>query len=260
MFLISMVARVMSPGCKADYMPILEGPQGLGKSECCTILGGEWFSNNLPEKLASKEASQHLLGKWLIEVDELHGLSKTDPTALKAFITRKDEKYRRPWGLTEVSEPRQCVFIGTTNATAYLRDETGARRFWPVKVGVDGPVQPHRLRQVRDQLFAEAVMCFKSGASWWPSREFEREHMLTHQEARFEVDAWEESIAAHLNSGVFVSRVTVLSVAREALGIETARLGTAEQRRIAAILQRLGWARTKRGSNGERYWSKGGVA
>lgn len=254
MFLVAMVARVMQPGSKADYMPILEGPQGAGKSSCCAILGGEWFSDTMPSDVSGKEASQHLRGKWLIEVGELHALSKTDATALKAFLTRQEERYRPTYSRTQVVEPRQCVFIGTTNASAYLRDETGARRFWPVKVGVEGPIQPNRLREVRDQLFAEAVMAYRSGAPWWPSAGFEREHMVTHQEERFEVDAWEEAISDLLAPALFDKPVTILSVARDALNFDASRLGTADQRRIAAILQRLGWERGSRAHGGVRRW------
>jgi predicted P-loop ATPase len=205
----------------------------------------------MPENVASKDAAQHLRGKWLIEVAEMHALSKSETTALKAFITREVEKYRPSYGRKEVVEPRQCVFIGTTNKAQYLKDETGARRFWPVKVAVGRPIDTDLLATLRDQLFAEAVHRFRSGERWWPDDAFEREHIQPEQEARFEPDAWEEAISGYLADK---KRVTVLEVARLALFIETARLGTADQRRVTAILDRLGWKRGARGDKGGRYW------
>ncbi|MBF0093366.1 MAG: bifunctional DNA primase/polymerase [Alphaproteobacteria bacterium] len=250
MFFIALVARVMQPGCKADYLIILEGIQGIMKSSACAIIGGSWFSDSLPENVAGKDAAQHLRGKWLIEMGELHAMSKAESTTLKAFITRTTEIYRPPYGRCEVHEPRQCVFIGTTNKSVYLRDETGGRRFWPVKVGVTHGLDVDALARDRDQLFAEAVHLFHAGERWWPDREFESAHIKPEQEARFEADAWEDSIATFLADK---AHVTVTEVARSALCIETARLGTTEQRRITGILERLEWGRAPRQGTGRRW-------
>jgi predicted P-loop ATPase len=250
MFLVAMVARIFKPGCKSDHMMVLEGPQGAMKSSACAVLGGPWFSDALPDVAGGKDVSQHLRGKWLIEVGEMHAMNRAETTLLKSFITRQVEKYRPSYGHFEVEEPRQCLFIGTTNREAYLRDESGGRRFWPVKTGT---IDLDGLDKDRDQLFAEAVQLYRLDEPWWPDRAFEQQHINPEQARRYEADAWEDPIADFIATK---TKVTIGEVAQSALFFDKSRIGTADQRRIAAIMELLGWHRLSKDSQGKRFWSK----
>jgi predicted P-loop ATPase len=263
-FLISMVARIYKPGCKSDHMLTIEGPQGELKSTMCSILGGEYYSDNLPDITSGKDASQHLRGKWLIEIAEMHAINKAEASLLKSFISRTTERYRPSYGRSEVIEPRQCVFVGTTNKSLYLRDETGGRRFWPVKAGT---IKIKLLERDRNQLFAEAVVRFKNNESWWPNKKFEREQIMPQQDARFEGDVWEPIVRKFIGGK---QRVSLLEIAVNALkyeikppvyvkgeagparGTPIARLGTADQRRLAAIMVNLKWTPDK--DEYGRFW------
>ncbi|SDI69923.1 virulence-associated E family protein [Lutimaribacter saemankumensis] len=168
---ISAVARVFEPGCKADCCLILEGRQGGGKSSALRVLAGaEYFADALPD-LAHKDAKLSLRGKWIFELSELAALNRSSLETAKAFISRREEKYRRPYGRKDVTEPRRCVFAGTTNEDSYLRDTTGNRRFWPVRVG---PINIDALSRDREQLWAEAVHAYRAGERWWLDTKFNK--------------------------------------------------------------------------------------
>jgi predicted P-loop ATPase len=231
-------------------MLVLEGPQGAMKSSACAILGGPWFSDSLPDvRGGGKDLAQHLRGKWVVEVAEMSALDKAEAAALKAFLTRPVERYRPSYGRKEVIEPRQCVFIGTTNKAVYLRDETGGRRFWPVKVGT---IDIDTLALDRDQLFAEAVVRYRRGDQWWPDADFERTLIMPEQEKRFDADAWEDLVWDWLGRHA-EKRTTLHEVAVGACDVRTERLGRAEQNRISAIMERAGWTRGPR-SGTHRWW------
>lgn len=249
MFLIAMVARIFDPGCQADYMLILEGEQGDRKSSALRILAGQWFSDNLPavRNSADHDVQQFLRGKWLVEIGELSAMDKADAAALKSFVTRRVEQYRPSYGRKEVHEPRQCLFVGTTNEAVYLRDHTGGRRFWPVATA---EIDLDRLRQDRDQLFAEAVARYQRGEQAWPDKAFEKAHIRPEQDARYEADAWEDTVRAFL---IGEDRTTVHQLATSALNLKDAQLGTRDTRRITAILRRLGYV-PDMDKEGRRFW------
>jgi predicted P-loop ATPase len=237
MFLISMVARIYQPGCKVDHMLVLEGPQGVKKSMACRVLfGDEYFSDNLPEITAGKDVSVHLRGKWGIEIAELHAFNKAESTLLKQFVSRQHERYRPPYGHMEVDEPRQCVFIGTTNKSTYLKDETGGRRFWPLKTG---NINIEALVRDRNQLLAQAAEEFHREVPWWPDHELE-ETVTAEQHARYDQDAWLPIIQAWLDDRVnHQASYTVAEIAIGALYVSKAHIDRGTQLRIANVLREL---------------------
>ena len=252
LFLIALIARQFKPGCKADYMLILEGPQGAMKSSACRVIAGEWFSDNLPD-LSRGDAvrlSMHLRGKWLIEIAEMSSFNSAEAHTLKEFLTQTEERYTPKFGRNEVHEPRQCLFIGSTNEGSYLRDSTGARRFWPVKVGV---ILLDDLIADRDQLIAEAVTLYRAGAQWWPDREFEAEHITPEQDARYEEDPWQQEIETWMNREL-IYRCSVNQILQSAISLTVNQIGTREQRRVSAILRRLGWNSSR--TNAGRYFER----
>ncbi len=162
--LIAAVARIYAPGTKFDNVLILNGPQGVGKSTFFAKLGQSWFSDSLTlTDMRDKAAAEKLQGYWLLELGELAGIKKTDVETVKSFVSRTDDKYRASYGVNVESHPRQCVIVGTTNSeTGFLRDITGNRRFWPVRVTANSTKKAWELDCI-DQLWAEALTAYRAG-------------------------------------------------------------------------------------------------
>jgi len=254
MSLLQAVARIYEPGCKADYMTVLVGPQGIGKSTALRALMpvGDWFHDSPPAP-DSDRMSQYLAGKWVVEFAELQSMSRADEKVLKSFLSSSEENYRRPYAREVIREPRQCVFFGTTNESVFLRDPTGARRYWPVETTRGGDA----IGAVRDQIWAETVAAYRAGEPRWGEETFE-ELRREATESRYDADPWEEAIAAWIDKpeadGLPPARVTVASVALGALGLHISRLGRVESNRIASALVRLGWHRYR--AHGMKYFTR----
>ncbi len=162
--LVAAVARAMQPGVKYDTMPILSGPQGLGKSTLLRTLGGEWFNDSL-SSFEGKEACEMIQGSWLVELGELNGLTRSENNQVKQFLSKTDDIYREPYGRRTGHYPRRCVFFGTTNEKEFLRDHTGGRRFWPIDCAVQKPTRSvfKELAGETEQIWAEALMYWRMG-------------------------------------------------------------------------------------------------
>lgn len=162
--LTAAVARAMQPGVKYDYMPILSGPQGLGKSTFLRLLGRRWFSDSLLT-FEGKEACEMIQGVWINELSELNGLTKSEMSAVKQFLSKSEDIFRVPYGRRSDLYPRRCVFFGTTNDDEFLRDSTGERRFWPVDVGIC-PAKKSVFKELEaevPQIWAEAFVSWQLG-------------------------------------------------------------------------------------------------
>jgi hypothetical protein len=157
-FLVASVARIFEPGCKFDHILVLEGAQGIGKSTAVAELAGPWGLGSLPN-IRDKDALIALQGIWWVEISELATLRRVDVESYKAFFSASVDKFRVPYSRGWEEFPRQCVFIGTTNHDDYLSDNTGNRRFWPVKVT---RYEFGSLKRDRDLLYAEARVLWET--------------------------------------------------------------------------------------------------
>ncbi len=192
--------RVHNPGAKFDNMIVLNGDQGIGKSTFISKLGGEWYSGSLNlSDMNDKTAAEKLQGYWILEIGELAGMKKADLDKVKAFISRQDDKYRASFGRRVTPHPRQCVFFGTTNnENGYLRDITGNRRYWNVKVTGKGKHKAWELDEdTVAQIWAEVKVIAKAGEKLYLPPELE-EFARDEQRAAMERDDREGLVVEYL--------------------------------------------------------------
>jgi hypothetical protein len=181
--LIGLVARIMQPGCKFDYSPVFEGPQGVGKSTFVkALVGAEFFSDTHFDIGKGKDGFEQLEGLWGYELSELTALRRADSEQVKQFFSSTVDRFRGAYGKFVQEHPRQCVIFCSTNKKQYLYDLTGNRRFWPV--WISQPIRLRWLQQYRGQLFAEALTAYRAGEVYFPSNEDESAYFLPEQQLR----------------------------------------------------------------------------
>lgn len=255
-WLVGAVARAMRPGCKMDNVLILEGAQGVGKSTALKILFQPWFTDAAFE-IGSTDGYQIMRGMWCVELAELDSFGRAEASRSKAFFTRSEDRYRNPYGKKPVTIQRTCVFGGSVNHSTYFNDDTGNRRYWPVKVADGkGVMQLADLGRDRDQLWAEALHLFNQDFEFWV-RASDQALYETEQEARALGDAYEPRIKRWLNEPGAgeepINYVRLDQVMMSGLRMEPAKMTPAEQRRVGRIMSVIGWKR-ERESSGNRDW------
>lgn len=255
-WMIGAVARIYKPGCKVDHMLILEGEQGIRKS---TLLEHLCPTRDLfrdtPIDLKNKDSFTALRGKWILEWAELDSLTRAEARSVKAYVSSQVDSYRPPYARRDLDAPRQCVFAGTTNESAYLTDPTGNRRFWPVRCSV---VDIAELDSQRDQLWAESVAMFKQGATWWPDTLEADATTRAAQDERVREDPWVEVVRAWLPSRL-ENELTVSFILENACGCPKEKMGVSDSTRVGRIMKQLGWVSGRRsGGNRDRFWGRSG--
>lgn len=260
-WLLGMVNRVMKPGCKFDYCPVLEGKGGLRKSTMVEVLcGSSYYTDTKFQVDKGNEAFEKIKGIWLCEMSELEALSKSSITAIKAFISSKVDRFRAAYAADVEAHPRQCVLVGTTNDNKYLRDPTGNRRFWPVPVR--HTINTEWLEKYRTQLLAEAYALYLEGAAFTPTEDEERRLFAPMQASRMMETPVESELLALLTRsptgselGTAVNELTEFVTSAtliKALGTDVAKATSTLVLEVNRWMRGQGWEEKKRTICGAR--------
>lgn len=244
-FWLSMVARAVNPGCKVDNMIVLEGAQGVGKSTAMHIIGGEWFAEQHESATNPKAFAEILQGKLLVEISEMDAFNRAEVNRVKQTVSCSSDRFRASYARYANDHPRTCVFVGTTNRDDWNRDETGARRFWPI--ACRGSIDLEGIRDARSQLFAEALARIKAGENHWA---MPVDGTRAEQQARYQQDAWHGKIAEFLKGRTEATTTEIL----DGLGLEISRQDKGAQMRVGTVLRLLGWGRDRKRVNGIREY------
>lgn len=192
--LTAAVARVMEPGCKWDYMPLLIGEQGAGKSNFLSLVFKGYSSDTLVS-IGGKEGYEALDGVWCVEMSEMAAAKKADIEAMKQYVSKCSDRYRKAYDRRVGEYPRQCVFFGTTNDRDCLKDYTGNRRFWPIMCARSRRKYDPYVSftdDIRDQVWAEAVQCYKDGENLFLTDEQEAKARALQNDHTLFPDRWSD--------------------------------------------------------------------
>jgi predicted P-loop ATPase len=260
-WLRSAVARVMRPGCQADYTLLLLGPQGILKSQALRTLASnsDWFTDHIAD-LINKDSREGIRGKWIVELAELGKIKGRHAEQVKGFLTCQIDRYRPAYGRRSIDFPRSCVFAASANDDTPLTDETGNRRFWPVTCGV---IDVEGLKRDRDQLWAEAYASYSKGEPSWLGTKELNDLATLEQDKHYEPGVYDELIEAwiqdpkarkptdfELDQGVplpvLVSEagsVTTTDILIHCLDKTVSRLEQKDMNTVARCLTHLKWKR-----------------
>ena len=244
-WLISAMARAFDPGVQVDHCLVLEGDQGAGKSTLLRTIGGDWYDDT-PPKFESTDALMSFQGVWIREFGELAGYGRTEFATIKALITERVDRFRPPYGRQMIESPRRCVFCASVNpGDDYVRDATGARRFWPVKLPKGWAIPQLEFFKERDALLGEALQAYRDGEPWHPPASDESLMTVIRdtQGARQVTDPWSDNV---LNVARTYTEGVTMNQLFSALGVALDRQTTSEAKRIGTILRAHGYERKKR--------------
>lgn len=244
--LFGAIHRIYSPGCKFDYVLVLEGKPGIGKSTAVEILSNQWFTSGAID-FKNKATIDIIRGKWIIELAEMEALPQREAVHAKAFISRRVDRARLSCTKRTKDFPRQCIFIGTINPNGigYLKDETGNRRYWPVLCRPSKDSKTMELTKLSydvNQIWAEALSECRTN----PGRLYiDNNNILFHAEGeqrnRMSTDEL-ASVIADWAKADNVEETGILRVWTEALGGTQSRFPKPDQARVTKIIvNELGW-------------------
>lgn len=243
-WMISAVKRVMEPGCQADYTLVLEGNQGKRKSTALRALTGEeWFSDDLCS-IESKDSALQLQGKWILELAELDAFRRTEMTTVKAWLVRRKDRFRPPYGRRADDFPRQNVFAASTNKEDWGLDDTGLRRFWPVVVG---DIDVEGIAASRDQLWAEAMFCYSEGELSYltqnnEAKAAEEQHARQYQDAwRDSIEQWAAAPSGSVSLRSSVGRIYLPEILQYCLNIPQKDWSQMQKNRVTRVLRLAGY-------------------
>jgi putative DNA primase/helicase len=229
-------------------MVILEGHQGTFKTSALRAIGGQWHKE-INTSVKGTDFFVALQGVLIAEICEMDSFNHAEVTRIKSIITCTVDHYRPPYGRCVIDRPRRCVFVGTTNSDNYLRDETGGRRFWPIKCGI---INLERIESMREQLYAEAVHRYKAGEAWYVMPGDITKEM---QDSRRHQDLWEEIVREFIDEKPR-NQITLQEIAEQCLDIKTEKWDLRTAHRLGTIMRALGWESRviREGHSTRRVW------